>query len=196
VALGQRRPVRRHLANENPAGQGTFKYALRFPGQYYDTETGTNYNVNRDYDSATGRYIESDPMGLQGGVATYAYVDNAPVGYIDPSGLQAIAPPGGGLGGLGGLGGFGACCGTNQGGRGGRTGNADLDRGLGFSDPKPPAPIYSTPEDPFDAINGGVVPPYPGLKDLGDCASGRRLIEAATRKQPLKAKDKSATEKK
>ena len=56
-------------------------------------ETGLNQNVNRDYDSATGRYIESDPIGLKGGVNTYSYVRQNPVGWLDPSGL--ISCPGG-----------------------------------------------------------------------------------------------------
>ena len=54
--------------NENPAGQGTFRYALRFPGQYYDAETGTHYNYFRDYDPTIGRYEQSDPIGLRGGM--------------------------------------------------------------------------------------------------------------------------------
>src|SRR5579864_9226916 len=51
--------------NSDPFGNGqptgSMTYNLRFPGQYYDSETGHNYNYERDYDSSTGRYIESDP---------------------------------------------------------------------------------------------------------------------------------------
>ncbi len=43
-------PFGNNAANENPSGQGTFKYALRFPGQYFDAETSTHYNYFRDYD--------------------------------------------------------------------------------------------------------------------------------------------------
>jgi RHS repeat-associated protein len=74
--------------NENPSGQGTFKYNLRFPGQYYDSETGTNYNYFRDYDPAIGRYLESDPIGLDGGVNTFAYALNAPIKRKDFFGLD------------------------------------------------------------------------------------------------------------
>jgi RHS repeat-associated protein len=81
-------PFGANLPNENPAGQGTFKYNLRFPGQYYDSETGTNYNYFRDYDPAIGRYLESDPIGLDGGVNTFAYALNAPVKRKDFFGLD------------------------------------------------------------------------------------------------------------
>jgi RHS repeat-associated protein len=74
-------------ANSNPAGLGTFVYNLGFPGQYYLPETGIYYNMYRDYDPQTGRYIESDPIGLRGGINTYAYVGNQPTNYSDPRGL-------------------------------------------------------------------------------------------------------------
>jgi RHS repeat-associated protein len=80
-------PFGANAANENPAGAGTFTYGLRFPGQYYDAETGTNYNYFRDYDPTVGRYIESDPIGLDGGLNTYAYATDNPLLAIDPKGL-------------------------------------------------------------------------------------------------------------
>jgi len=76
-------------ANENPSGQGDFRYDLRFPGQQYDSETGTHYNYFRDYDSSIGRFLQSDPIGLAGGLSTYAYSDAQPLKKVDFYGLAA-----------------------------------------------------------------------------------------------------------
>jgi len=82
------------LANEDPDADTTqFTYNLRFPGQYFDDETGLHYNYFRDYEPATGRYAESDPMGLgSGDYSTYAYAGGNPVSRTDSSGLQETAP--------------------------------------------------------------------------------------------------------
>jgi RHS repeat-associated protein len=60
---------------------------LRFPGQQFDPNMALHYNYFRDYDPATGRYLETDPIGLIGGMNLYAYVDGNPVVYIDEFGL-------------------------------------------------------------------------------------------------------------
>jgi len=73
--------------NQNPGGLGTFVYNLRFPGQYYQSETGTNYNYQRDYDPLAGRYLESDLIGLKGGIDTYTYTFDSPAMWTDSIGL-------------------------------------------------------------------------------------------------------------
>ncbi|MDO3524781.1 RHS repeat domain-containing protein [Ralstonia pseudosolanacearum] len=79
------------LPDENPTSLGSFTYNLRFPGQVYDAETGKHYNVNRDYDPASGRYVQSDPIGLNGGQwSTYGYVGGQPITQTDPTGEFGI----------------------------------------------------------------------------------------------------------
>jgi RHS repeat-associated protein len=75
-------------ANEDPDGDTqVLTFNLRFPGQFVDAETAPHYNYYRDYDPATGRYVQSDPIGLNGGANTYSYAISNPLTAIDPAGL-------------------------------------------------------------------------------------------------------------
>ena len=82
-------PYGNNAPNENPSGAGNFVFNMRLPGQYFDSELNTHYNYFRDYDPATGRYVQSDPIGLYGGLlSTFLYTNANPLSFIDPSGLE------------------------------------------------------------------------------------------------------------
>lgn len=63
---------------------------LRFPGQYFDKETGLHYNYHRTYEAIIGRYTESDPIGLMGGISTFGYAHMNPINLFDHFGLAVF----------------------------------------------------------------------------------------------------------
>jgi RHS repeat-associated protein len=77
--------------NEDPSGLGAFTFNQRFPGQVFDRETGLFYNWHRDYRPSDGRYVQSDPIGLAGGINTYSYVGGRPTALTDRYGLTPAA---------------------------------------------------------------------------------------------------------
>lgn len=79
-------------ATYDPFGKATINVEqitnnLLFPGQYFNAETGLHYNWNRYYDPKTGRYVEADPIGINGGINLWPYGANNPINRIDPMGL-------------------------------------------------------------------------------------------------------------
>jgi RHS repeat-associated protein len=87
--------------NQNPAGLGTFVYNPRFPGQYADSESATAWNGARIYGPSTGRYLQSDPLGLSGSIlgtlSTFPYVGSNPMTSTDPMGQQTMGQSAPGL---------------------------------------------------------------------------------------------------
>lgn len=82
-------------ADEDPDGDTTLTTInLRFPGQYFDSETGFHYNYFRTFDPRSGRYLESDPIGLNGGLNTYGYAAGNPLTVFDPLGLDCVSANG------------------------------------------------------------------------------------------------------
>jgi RHS repeat-associated protein len=90
VWRGDSDPFENTPADENPSGLGTFSSHLAFPGHYLDVEMFLYENGARYYDPAAGRYFQSDPIGLNGGVNTYAYALGNPISNYDTNGLEVI----------------------------------------------------------------------------------------------------------
>jgi RHS repeat-associated protein len=79
-----------HAAETDPDGNGVgLDFPLRYPGQYFDAETGLHYNYFRDYEAVAGRYVQSDPIGLKDGPSTYSYVRSSPIYLFDQFGLAS-----------------------------------------------------------------------------------------------------------
>jgi RHS repeat-associated protein len=76
---------------QNPDGLGVFSFNQRLPGQVFDAESGLFQNWNREYNPRFGRYMQSDPIGLAGGLNTFSYVESDPLGSSDPRGLFKMA---------------------------------------------------------------------------------------------------------
>ncbi|MBB6241257.1 RHS repeat-associated core domain-containing protein [Rhodanobacter sp. MP1X3] len=79
------------FGEQQPSSAG-YTLNLRYPGQWYDAETGTADNGYRTFESYLGRYAQTDPAGFNGGISTFAYVGSNPLDGIDPLGLQFVIP--------------------------------------------------------------------------------------------------------
>jgi len=141
TGFGETLPTTGAEGYAQPGATGLQSYAepvqfeLRYPGQQWDGETNLAYNLHRYYDASTGRYVQVDPIGLEGGWNRFGYVEGNPLGDVDPEGLRglsspidqmpighgggAVMPPtgGGGSGGGGARGGGGASAAGPTGGR-------------------------------------------------------------------------------
>ncbi len=65
----------------------------RFPGQWFQVESGLHYNWHRHYDPTIGRYTQPDPLGFVDGPSVYAYARNAPGEVVDPDGRIGVWVP-------------------------------------------------------------------------------------------------------
>jgi RHS repeat-associated protein len=72
---------------------GTAVFDARFPGQWFQTETGLHYNWHRSYDPTLGRYTQPDPLGFVDGPSVYGYAGGSPLRYVDRDGRDAFADP-------------------------------------------------------------------------------------------------------
>jgi RHS repeat-associated protein len=129
--------------DQNPSSLGTFSFNQRFPGQVFDAESGLFQNWNREYNSRIGRYMQSDPIGLAGGINTFAYVEGNALSYIDPNGLMGGGSGAGHRGpgpSIGPFGCIGLCASSNTQGPLGFGLELTLGGGIEICDPAPPPP--------------------------------------------------------
>ncbi|KAB2903111.1 MAG: hypothetical protein F9K35_03255 [Burkholderiaceae bacterium] len=95
TGFGETPPTTGAEGYAQPGATGLQSYAepvpfeLRYPGQQWDAETNLAYNLHRYYDASTGRYVQADPIGLEGGWNRFGYVEGDPLGDVDPEGLQS-----------------------------------------------------------------------------------------------------------
>lgn len=156
------------FGEQQPTSTAGYVLNLRYSGQYFDAETGLIHNDHRDYCPACGRYIQSDPIGLAGGISTFSYTRNNALGFSDPRGLQyaPVDVPAG------------AAAGEEAGAAAAAAGEAEAAAAPIWVDPADPAtwppspapePVWVDPSDP------STWPPSPAPQDYpnGKCpASG------------------------
>jgi RHS repeat-associated protein len=111
----QAEPFGSNTADGDPSSLGVVDLPLRFAGQYADKETFLHQNNFRDYDSLLGRYLESDPVGIRGGLNTFGYANSSPLIHVDPLGLAYVSISVGGSQFMG-LGGYSVATGVAYGG--------------------------------------------------------------------------------
>ncbi len=133
--------------------------SLRLPGQYFDPETGNNHNGFRDYAGTLTRYVQSDPLGLGGGMNTYQYVRGNPFKYTDRLGLDTKN------GGQCTPGSTDPMCATgpNGGGPGGKQPNCDPKKSVCPVSPGGDLPNISPPQEPGMPDSGWPQPPVPNF---------------------------------
>jgi RHS repeat-associated protein len=96
-AFGDEQPVtaRNRFVDPSTGNLGSTTVAdvtfnVRYPGQYFDKESGLHYNLMRSYQANLGRYTQSDPIDLKGGWNRFGYVGGNPLVSSDPDGLQML----------------------------------------------------------------------------------------------------------
>ncbi len=75
------------------ASTGSITNSFRFTGREFDTETNLQFSRARYYDPSAGRFLSQDPIGFNGGVNAYAYVQNNSPTFADPLGLKKTCAP-------------------------------------------------------------------------------------------------------
>lgn len=160
-------PFGKALVDQDPDGDGLQVINnLRFPGQYYDAESGLHYNYHRDYDPETGRYLQADPVGQAGGLNLYSYVLGNPVRFTDSLGLVPNPAEAACIGGPNPICLSGVAVDIGS----GILGGAIIGAILGL-----PGDIAI--EDHSDIVDRTYAPQFPGIRNLEkDCSLGKRVV--------------------